>query len=37
LYNEIMTVLSKTEHTTLTKESLKDMTYLKACIKESLR
>ncbi|XP_011707041.1 PREDICTED: cytochrome P450 302a1, mitochondrial-like isoform X2 [Wasmannia auropunctata] len=36
LYNEIMTVLSKTEHT-LTKESLKDMPYLKACIKESLR
>ncbi|XP_018357347.1 PREDICTED: probable cytochrome P450 12a5, mitochondrial isoform X2 [Trachymyrmex cornetzi] len=36
LYNEIMTVLSKTDYT-LTKESLKDMPYLKACIKESLR
>ncbi|KAG5308153.1 C12A5 protein, partial [Pseudoatta argentina] len=36
LYNEIMTVLSKTNRS-LTKESLKDMPYLKACIKESLR
>ncbi|XP_018401084.1 PREDICTED: probable cytochrome P450 12a5, mitochondrial [Cyphomyrmex costatus] len=36
LYNEITSVLSKTDGT-LTKESLKDMPYLKACIKESLR
>lgn len=36
LYNEIMSVLSKTKYT-LTKESLENMPYLKACIKESLR
>ncbi|XP_036145873.1 probable cytochrome P450 12a5, mitochondrial isoform X2 [Monomorium pharaonis] len=36
LYNEIISVLSKTEYT-LTKESLENMPYLKACIKESLR
>ncbi|XP_018309022.1 probable cytochrome P450 12a5, mitochondrial isoform X2 [Mycetomoellerius zeteki] len=36
LYNEVITVLSKTD-CTLTKKSLKDMPYLKACIKESLR
>ncbi|XP_025270469.1 probable cytochrome P450 12a5, mitochondrial [Camponotus floridanus] len=37
LYDEITSVLLKTDQTTLTKESLKNMPYLKACIKESLR
>ncbi|KAM0726079.1 putative cytochrome P450 12a5, mitochondrial [Formica fusca] len=37
LYDEIISVLPKTDNTTLTKESLKNMPYLKACIKESLR
>ncbi|KAL6423494.1 hypothetical protein ACFW04_010223 [Cataglyphis niger] len=37
LYDEIISVSSKKDNITLTKESLKNMPYLKACIKESLR
>ncbi|CAL1680777.1 unnamed protein product [Lasius platythorax] len=37
LYDEIISVLPKTDKTTVIKESLENMPYLKACIKESLR
>ncbi|XP_072767739.1 probable cytochrome P450 12a5, mitochondrial isoform X2 [Anoplolepis gracilipes] len=37
LYDEIISVLPKTDKTTPTKENLENMPYLKACIKESLR